>query len=48
MSSAAASISACHTVLPWPSIVAARMSYRYLVLIRSAALRKTAALRGVS
>lgn len=42
-SSAAASISACHAFFPWPTIVAAMMSYRYLVDTRSAALRKTAA-----
>lgn len=43
-SSAAASISACHAFFPWPSIVAAISSYRYFPLIRSAALRNTAAL----
>lgn len=43
-SSAAASISACQAFFPCPIIVAAMISYRYLVLIKSAALRKTAAL----
>ena len=43
-SSAAASISACHAVFPWPNIVAAISSYRYFPLTRSAALRNTAAL----
>jgi hypothetical protein len=42
-SSAAASISACHAFLPCPTMVAAMISYRYFVDIRSAALRKTAA-----
>lgn len=42
-SSAAASISACHAFFPCPTIVAAMISYLYLVEIRSAALRKTAA-----
>jgi hypothetical protein len=41
--SAAASISACHAFLPCPNIVAAISSYRYFPLIRSAALRNTAA-----
>ena len=43
-SSAAESISACHAFFPCPSIVAAIISYRYFPLIKSAALRKTAAL----
>jgi hypothetical protein len=38
---AAASISACHAFLPCPTIVAAMISYRYFVEIRSAALRNT-------
>ena len=38
--SAAASISACQIFLPWPSIVAAMSSYRYLPVTSSAALRK--------
>lgn len=42
-SSAAASISACHAFFPCPSIVAAIISYLYFPLIRSAALRNTAA-----
>src|SRR4051794_30479915 len=42
-SSAAASISACHAFLPCPTIVAAMMSYLYLVEMRSAALRNTEA-----
>lgn len=42
-SSAAASISACQAFLPCPIIVVAIISYRYLVEIRSAAFKKTAA-----
>lgn len=42
-SSAAASISACHAFFPWPTIVAAIISYLYFPLIRSAAFKKTAA-----
>src|SRR5690242_184496 len=41
--SAAESISACHAFLPWPTIVAAIISYRYFPDTRSAALRKTEA-----
>lgn len=37
MSSAAASISACHAFFPWPSMVAAQILARYFPLIRSAA-----------
>jgi hypothetical protein len=44
LTSAAASISACHTFFPWPKIVAAKSLYRCLSLLkRSAALRKMAA-----
>mmetsp|Transcript_35646 Transcript_35646/g.63698 ORF Transcript_35646/g.63698 Transcript_35646/m.63698 type:complete len:256 (-) Transcript_35646:206-973(-) len=40
--STAASISACHTFLPCPSMTAAQSSARYFVLSKSAALRKIA------
>lgn len=43
LTSAAASISACHAFFPWPRMVAATSLYRYFLLIRSAALRKMAA-----
>ena len=43
VTSAAASISACHTFFPCPKIVAAKSLYLYFPLTRSAALRKIAA-----
>ena len=42
-SSAAASISACQAFLPWPTMVAAMISYRYFPDMRSAAFKNTAA-----
>ena len=38
----AASISACHIVLPCPNIVAANTLFLYFVLNKSAAFKKTA------
>lgn len=47
LTSAAASISACQTFLPWPSMTDAQSSALYFVEMRSAALRKMAALLSV-